>query len=324
MSVSSVSMCPTPGGGSSSSLAFVVNNPQPVIDTILPNTVTVGAAAFSLTVNGLGFVSSSVVNIDASPRTTHFVTANQLAADLLAGDANSVTTHTITVINPTPGGGTSGGATLTIASQPNPTPTITSHSSLCFMPTLSAFTLTINGASFVSGATATFGGTSVTTNFSSASVLTASIPSNLLSATATNDVVAVVVTNPAPGGGPSSTANFGLATQGSTLSGNVQPLFTASCATASCHVTGSSTAPMSLQSGKAYGNLVGVTSSGCSSEVRVIACGPLRSQSVLVDKILATSTSPACSGNPMPKGAPLNAMQRQLIVDWVAQGALNN
>jgi cytochrome c551/c552 len=47
----------------------------------------------------------------------------------------------------------------------------------------------------------------------------------------------------------------------------------------------------------------------------------LRSQSVLIDKIRATSTSPACSGAPMPKGAPLSAADKQRIIDWVAQGA---
>ncbi|MCP3136349.1 hypothetical protein [Pyxidicoccus xibeiensis] len=50
-------------------------------------------------------------------------------------------------------------------------------------------------------------------------------------------------------------------------------------------------------------------------------CGPLRSQSVLIDKVLATNASPACSGAPMPKGQPLTAAEKQTLIDWVAQGA---
>jgi hypothetical protein len=116
---------------------------------------------------------------------------------------------------------------------------------------------------------------------------------------------------------------FGVASRAVSLASDVQPLFTADCATSGCHNTTHSAGSLDLSTGKSYGQLVGVPSSApsCSSAVRVLACGPLRTQSVLIDKVLATSTSAACAGSPMPKGAPLSNAQKQLLVDWVAQGA---
>ncbi len=129
----------------------------------------------------------------------------------------------------------------------------------------------------------------------------------------------VFVTN--PGGALSNTAWFGVATRGATLSGNVQPIFTARCATSGCHVSGSPTAPLSLQARQSYANLVGATSTGCPSTLRVRICGPLRTQSVLADKVLSSASSLPCSGSAMPKGAPLSASDKQAIIDWIAQGA---
>jgi hypothetical protein len=61
-----------------------------------------------------------------------------------------------------------------------------------------AFTLTVNGASFVKGSTMNWNGTALTTSYVSATQLTATVPAN--------DIVnagnaSVTVTNPAPGGG---------------------------------------------------------------------------------------------------------------------------
>jgi FG-GAP-like repeat/Abnormal spindle-like microcephaly-assoc'd, ASPM-SPD-2-Hydin/FG-GAP repeat len=58
-------------------------------------------------VRGAGFVSGSVVNWNGSPRTTTFVSAGKITAAILASDIATATTATITVKNPTPGGGLS-------------------------------------------------------------------------------------------------------------------------------------------------------------------------------------------------------------------------
>ncbi len=310
---------PAPGGGVSSNVNFTVKNPAPAITSLSPTSVQAASSATTVTVNGSGFVSSSVVDFDGSARSTHFVTANQLTFDVGASDVASNGTHSITVVNPTPGGGTSAAATFSVQ---NPTPSIASLSPCGKVAGAAAFTLTTQGGGFASGATATFRGTAVTVTYVSASQVTLAIPASLLTTAPTGNYTSVIITNPGPGGGASNAAIFGIASQKSTLASNVQTVFTASCATANCHVTGG-TSPMSLASGAAYGSLVGVPSTllGCGAELMVLACGPQRSQSTLIDKILSTSTDPACDGVPMPKGQPLTKTDKQTIIDWVAQGA---
>ena len=64
-------------------------------------------AAFTLTVNGTGFVSGSVVNWNGSARTTTFVNSSQLMATIPASDIATASTASVTVVNPGPDGGTS-------------------------------------------------------------------------------------------------------------------------------------------------------------------------------------------------------------------------
>jgi VCBS repeat protein/ASPM-SPD-2-Hydin domain-containing protein len=93
-------------------------NAVPYIDLpLLPTSVKPGGAAFTLTVNGAGFVAGSVVNWDGSPRATVFVSATQLTASILASDIAKATTAFITVSSPAPGGGTSNVAFLHVVNQ---------------------------------------------------------------------------------------------------------------------------------------------------------------------------------------------------------------
>ncbi len=88
--------------------AFAVNNAVPFIDLpVVPAAAVPGGVGFTLTVNGAGFVSGSVVNWNGSPRITTFVSAGQITAAILASDIATASTARITVSNPTPGGGTS-------------------------------------------------------------------------------------------------------------------------------------------------------------------------------------------------------------------------
>jgi hypothetical protein len=84
------------------------NNPVPLIATPLnPAAVAPGGEAFTLTVNGTGFVPGAVVNWNGTPRTTTFVSGSRVTAAIGAVDVAVAGTATITVINPPPGGGTS-------------------------------------------------------------------------------------------------------------------------------------------------------------------------------------------------------------------------
>ena len=83
-------------------------NPVPLINNPLsPTSVAPGGPAFTLTVNGTGFVSVSVVKWNGSSLTTHFVNSSQLTATVPAGNIATASTAAVTVANPAPGGGTS-------------------------------------------------------------------------------------------------------------------------------------------------------------------------------------------------------------------------
>jgi uncharacterized protein (DUF2141 family) len=74
---------------------------------LVPASVAPGGAGFTLTVNGTGFVSGSTVDWNGSPRATTFMSGSQVTAAISASDIVTATTASITVVSPTPGGGTS-------------------------------------------------------------------------------------------------------------------------------------------------------------------------------------------------------------------------
>jgi hypothetical protein len=89
-------------------IAAAALNPVPLInEPLVPDATKPGGAAFTLTVNGSGFVSGSAVHWNGSPRTTTFVSHSQLKASILATDIASAHTASVTVVSPGPGGGTS-------------------------------------------------------------------------------------------------------------------------------------------------------------------------------------------------------------------------
>jgi len=108
---------PAPGGGTSNAATFMVTapNPAPAITSLSPTSAVAGSAAFTLTVNGTGFISGSKVRWNSTDRTTSFVSATQLTASITAADIATAATTQVTVFNPAPGGGTSNALTFLIA-----------------------------------------------------------------------------------------------------------------------------------------------------------------------------------------------------------------
>jgi len=103
---------PAPGGGISNAFPFPVNNPVPVESSLsctgLPCTsALVGSAAFTLGVNGSNFNSASTIQVNGQSRTTTFISTILLQTGILAADLATGGTLNISVVNPTPGGGTS-------------------------------------------------------------------------------------------------------------------------------------------------------------------------------------------------------------------------
>ena len=193
---------PAPSGGTSAVSApftFTVNA-GPSISSLSPSNAGAGAPAFTLTVNGSNFVSGATVQWNGNPRTTTFVNNSQLTAAISAGDVASAGAVTVKVVNPDGGSSTaSTGSTFTV----NAGPAISSLSPNNVGAGASAFTLTVNGSNFVSGATVQWNGNNRTTNFVSSSQLTAAIAAGDVASAGT---IPIKVVN--PDGGTSAASNF--------------------------------------------------------------------------------------------------------------------
>ncbi len=88
--------------------ASAQNSPVPHVNLpLIPTSVSPGGPAFTLTVNGDGFVSASTVYWNGSARTTTFVSSIQLKAAINASDVSGNGTASVMVENPSPGGGCS-------------------------------------------------------------------------------------------------------------------------------------------------------------------------------------------------------------------------
>jgi hypothetical protein len=132
-------LTPAPGGGVSGNLTFTIANPVPSVVSVSPSSVTAGAAAFTMTVTGSGFVSGSVVRWNGAARPTTFVNGTQLQASIPASDVAAAGSAQVSVWTPAPGGGTSGNLTFTIV---NPAPTLTVNATTVVGGTAVTVTLT--------------------------------------------------------------------------------------------------------------------------------------------------------------------------------------
>ncbi|MFM8395041.1 MAG: hypothetical protein ACKOB4_14065, partial [Acidobacteriota bacterium] len=198
---------PAPGGGASAASSFTVTapNPLPQLTSLTPSTVVQGGAAFTLTINGTGFVNGAIVRWDAQNRTTSFVSSTQLTAQIMAGDIAGAGTAAVTVVNPTPGGGISNTLTVSITSSSNPVPTLSSISPSVVNAGAAGFTLTVNGGNFIASSQVEINGSQRATTYVSPTQLTALILSTDI---ATPGALQVGVRTPAPGGGATTTLSL--------------------------------------------------------------------------------------------------------------------
>ncbi|MGH7496679.1 MAG: IPT/TIG domain-containing protein [bacterium] len=199
---------PLPGGGTSNAQTLTVSpvgNPLPTLASVSPTSKTVGAAQFTMIVNGTNFVSSSMVKFNGSDRPTTFVNGTELTATIPASDLTTPGTFNITVFNPPPGGGTSNAKTFTVSTADNPVPTLTS-----IMPTSktvgdAGFIMTVKGTNYIPASVVSFGGSNRPTAFLSSMELIATIPPSDLTTAGTFNIT---VFNPLPGGGTSNAQTF--------------------------------------------------------------------------------------------------------------------
>ena len=100
------------------------------------------------------------------------------------------------------------------------------------------------------------------------------------------------------------------------LAQHVQPIFDRRCV--ACH---QGARPPDLRPGFSYAELVNVSGLQCVARKLVVPGSP--ADSYLIDKLRGPGSG-CFEGSIMPPGAPLTTAQRNLIANWIRQGALDN
>ena len=101
---------------------------------------------------------------------------------------------------------------------------------------------------------------------------------------------------------------------------DVQPIFTASCAQSNCHGARPQ-ASLSLEAGRSWSELVGVTSTAMACRERILVVPGSEADSYLMNKLLGTDIC----GSQMPKrGESLSSAELDTIRAWICHGAAND
>jgi uncharacterized protein (TIGR03437 family) len=202
---------PPPGGGLSPEANFTVNNPAPVLTALDPGGALAGGAAFTLKINGTGFVTGSQVKFNGADRATTFVSATQLTIAVTAAEIANTGSITIAVVNPTPGGGTSNQLTLPIN---NPAPTLTNLNPNTVLVGSAATLVTLTGTGFRPNSIVKVNGADRATTFVSATQVTTMLTVADLASAGTLKLSVFTAT---PGGGTSTEVNFTVGNPAPTL-----------------------------------------------------------------------------------------------------------
>lgn len=197
---------PTPAGGTSAQISFVVQNPVATITSVNPTSVTAGAGATTLNITGTNFLASSVVLWNNTPLVTSFVSTTEVKAALPAADVSGSVASLISIQNPAPGGGTSTTVTFDVNS---PVPAITSISPHS-VTTGTAASITLTGSGFESNSIVLWNGAARPTTVVSTTVLQVTLSATDLQNAETGTLN---VSNPAPGASTSAAAQLVVTSQ---------------------------------------------------------------------------------------------------------------
>jgi uncharacterized repeat protein (TIGR03803 family) len=179
-----------PDGTTSDPAVFFIDNPLPVLSSLSPTSTPAGSAAFTLTLQGSGFVAGDQVlwNGVSLPANLSGSSGTKLTAQVPAGLVANMGTVQVSVVDES--GDQSNTLPFAIT---KPTVTLKSLSPSSLPSGSKTSTLTVAGTGFVSGAMVNWSNTQLTTKFVSSTKLTATIPAADL---ATKGKAQITVTNP--------------------------------------------------------------------------------------------------------------------------------
>jgi hypothetical protein len=193
------------GAGDDAFIAKISSTPK--ITLLTPSTGVPGSGSFILSVRGENFLPTATLQWNGSNRTVLSSTPTDLEVLILASDIATAGTAPVTVNNDD-GSPVSNALTFTIGT-PNPLPVIALLSPSSAVAGGAAFTLTVNGSSFVTGSVVQWNGANKTTTVVSSTQLTATITAADITAAGT---ALVTVSNPPMGGGVSNPLLFAINT----------------------------------------------------------------------------------------------------------------
>jgi hypothetical protein len=104
-----------PDGGLSNALEFRLNNPAPSLISLFPTQATARGLDFILTLFGSNLVASSAVYWAGEAQPTLYVSGTELWALIEAADIRNPGIVPVTVVNPSPAGGTSNAISFPVA-----------------------------------------------------------------------------------------------------------------------------------------------------------------------------------------------------------------
>jgi hypothetical protein len=201
----------TASSGSGAAVQLEVTNPAPTITQLTPATLMTGTTSATVAVTGTGFVSTTVIDVNGSARTTTYVSATQVNVALTASDMASAGSLSLTAMNAAPGGGTSVATAIPIN---NPVPTVSALSpKIVTTGTTTPTMITITGTNFISASTVQVNGVAVAATYVSATQLTFQLT---VAEQTTSQLLSVSVMNPSPGGGTSLGATLEILPQTTT------------------------------------------------------------------------------------------------------------
>jgi len=153
------------------SAQYTVTNTAVQLSSLSPSSAVASGAAFTLTVNGTNFTAQSTVLWNGSARTTTFVSATQLTAQITAADIATAGTAQVSVNDLVNGPSNSLPFTISAAQLG-----LTSISPTNVTAAGPAFMLTVLGTGFSATSVVMWNGAALPTTFIAASELVAAVP----------------------------------------------------------------------------------------------------------------------------------------------------
>lgn len=190
----------------STAVQLEVDNPVPQITGFSPTGLVAASGSSTVTVNGTGFVPSTVIQVNGTAHSTAWTSPTQVTFTVTDADIANGGTLSLVAVNPPPAGGASAASSVPVV---NPIPgNVTLSPAIVVAGTSTPTTITATGSNFVSSSIIQVNGTARPTTVISPTQVTFQLT---VADQATAAKLSVNVLNPAPSGGTSNTATLTVA-----------------------------------------------------------------------------------------------------------------